>query len=234
MEYVRYTISYHAIERIKERFPVISMSHPEIKNWERAQGLNPVKPVIDTLIKSSEVNKSIINNTQYMVRLYEKYGYDMDYCFMENKKYDMVFVMTKPRDKSHYHIMTVMPGEYRPLAKNTKYLGKETKQNKTSQEMLNLYDRINDLRENTLKRDRQFHHSSLHSIEEKLIEKCQQGQVTILEKISNARSRCECELENEKYVFVYKRKTGQSPASVEELQLQNEMTTPESNRRFRV
>lgn len=222
MEYVRYTVSYHAIERLKERFPAISMNHPEIKNWERSHGLNPVKGVVDTLVRSSEVNKSIINNTQYMVKLYEKYGYDMDYCFMENKKYDMVFIMTKPRDKSHYHIMTVMPGEYRPLAKNTKYLDKEKKQDKTSQEILNLYDKINGIRENTLKRDRQFHHGSLHTLEERLIEQCRLSQVTIIEKISNSRSRCECEIDNEKYQFIYKKKTGLAPASVEDVKNINE------------
>jgi hypothetical protein len=78
----QYVASNHAKERVAERLN-INVNHQNIEE------------VVIELLKSSSENKMIFNNTAYISRLYEKYGTDKKFKFLESK--ECIFVC---REKS--------------------------------------------------------------------------------------------------------------------------------------
>lgn len=125
---IQYNITYHAIERLQERFSTFTSQIPILQNWKREQGLNKIKPFFNDMLKLTEENRSYLNNSAYMINLYEKYGYDMEYCFLEFKEKNILFLLTKTRSAKQYMLVTLMPIEYRPGVKNLKYGDKEEKE----------------------------------------------------------------------------------------------------------
>lgn len=78
----QYVASKHAKERVAERLG-INVNQQDIDQ------------VVIELLKSSCENKMIFNNTAYISRLYEKYGTEERFKFLENK--ECIFVC---REKS--------------------------------------------------------------------------------------------------------------------------------------
>lgn len=125
---IKFNITYHAVERLQQRFGVFCSKIPLLKNWKREQGLSQLKPLFNHLLDLSDENKSYLNNSGYMLTLYEKYGYDNEYCFLEFKEENILFLLTKPRSSKDYLLVTLMPTEYRPSVKNIKYSGKSERE----------------------------------------------------------------------------------------------------------
>lgn len=125
---IKYNITYHAVQRLQERFSVFCGKIPLLKSWKKEQGINCLKPLFNKMLELSEENKSYQNNSTYMLQLYEKYGYDNEYCFLEFKEENILFLLTKARSSKEYMLVTLMPTEYRPGVKNIKYAGKEDRQ----------------------------------------------------------------------------------------------------------
>lgn len=138
----KYFLTYHSIERFQERFPEIARNFPQIKTWNRDKGVNVVKDFFDKLIESAEENKSYLNNTSYMITLYEKYGYDTEYKFMEDLSNGILFVMAKERNEKNFRMVTLMPTEFRKKhsLSNVKYSGKEKKEDKKNKKILEMYE----------------------------------------------------------------------------------------------
>lgn len=107
-----FAITYHAIERIKQRFPDFCGKIPELNNWQRNQGVSKCKPIFNKMILASKEDKSYLNNTAKMVLFYEKYGYEQDYKFMLFDCLDLVFIMSKSKKESYYKIVTVVSNQY--------------------------------------------------------------------------------------------------------------------------
>jgi len=118
---INYYLTYHAIERIQERFGALCMQHPQLKKWKRGDDILAAKDTIDDFVRAAEENKSFINNTKHMVYLYETYGYSTAFKFLEYKEHAMVLIMCQVPDKDVYRLVTVTPTSYRPLATNVKY-----------------------------------------------------------------------------------------------------------------
>lgn len=124
---IKYNITYHAIERLQQRFGAFCSEIPLLKNWKREQGITQLKSLFNDMLSFTEENKSYQNNSAYMIDLYEKYGYDTEYCFLELKEKNILFILTKARSAKEYMLVTLMPTDYRPGVKNIKYAGKEEK-----------------------------------------------------------------------------------------------------------
>lgn len=139
---MKYFLTYHAIERLKERFPILYTKNPELKAWKKDDGVNAVKKIFDKLIEQAEENRSYINNTTYMLKLYDKYGYDVEYCFKEYKEENILFIFTKNRSEVNYKLVTLMPTEYRPTVKNLKYNEKQTKEDKHNKLVMDFYNSL--------------------------------------------------------------------------------------------
>jgi hypothetical protein len=118
---INYYLTYHAIERIQERFGSLCVKHPQLKQWKRGDDVTVAKDTIDDFVRKAEENKSFINNTKYMVFMYEKYGYNTVFKFLEYKEEDMVLVMCQVPDKNVWRLVTAMPTSYRPLATSVKF-----------------------------------------------------------------------------------------------------------------
>lgn len=124
---IKYNMTYHAVERLQQRFGAFCTEIPLLKNWKREQGLGQLKPLFNDMLDFAEENKSYQNNSAYMIDLYEKYGYDTEYCFLELKEKNILFILAKARSAKEYMLVTLMPMDYRPSVKNIKYAGKEEK-----------------------------------------------------------------------------------------------------------
>lgn len=138
----KYFLTYHSIERFQERFPEITKDFPKIKSWSRIKGVDSVKDFFDKLIEDAEENKAYLNNTSYMINLYEKYGYDTEYKFMENINNGILFVMAKERNEKNFRMVTLMPTEFRKKhsLSNIKYSDKEKKEDKKNKKILEMYE----------------------------------------------------------------------------------------------
>lgn len=141
----KYFLTFHAVERLQQRFVKITNQNEKIKNWNRAyREIDSVKPVFDQLISDSVENKTFINNTRYMTHIYEKYGFDNEYKFLENQEHGILFVMKKPRGNNDFTLVTLMPTEYKHTnALNTvKYNDKKKKSEIKKNSFLNLYNQV--------------------------------------------------------------------------------------------
>lgn len=137
---IKFTVTYHAIERLQQRFPKFCAKYPALSEWSYGRGINGVNRLLIQMLDEASENKSFINNTKYMVSLYEKYGYDVDYKMMELPNDGIIFVLTKPRNANLFIIVTVVPEEYIPRNTFTKYNKTKTKKTKDTEYMLGLYD----------------------------------------------------------------------------------------------
>ncbi len=117
----------HFIKRFRERID------PKEKiiayNEQVSYHLQPkeVKEFFHQLLKNSDVNNSLLNDTAWLVQFYEKYGFDAQFKFIDNEKYNMRCVtMKRPDDK--YSVVTVYSPKKRILSHQKKIMTKEDKE----------------------------------------------------------------------------------------------------------
>lgn len=213
---MKYFLTYHAVERFQERFGTLCAKISQLKNWNREQGLTHIKPLFDKMVESSTENRSYINNTAYMVQLYEKYGYDEDYCFLEMAEADVLFLLVKNRSEKIYKLVTVMPSQYRPSVKNIKFNNTLTKEDKFNKFVLEWYDNIASKLEKT---PILVVNNSTNAVKEKLSPNCdlyyqllqalQNNKTSVVERISNTKCIHSCVIEIMEYDFIYSNNVGQ-------------------------
>ena len=102
----------HAIERFRERFHADCKNKPD---WK-------VRRDMYDLVCESRPDRSFLNNTKYMIRLYEKYGYNLDFDFMRNE--NMIFVIKKDRGDRKI-VLTCYPPDNRVFSKRIKFKKKK-------------------------------------------------------------------------------------------------------------
>jgi hypothetical protein len=123
---INYLLTYHAIERLQERFGAFCARYPELKEWQRGDDISGVRLIIDDLIERAEENKSTKNNTRYMVYVYERYGYDCTYRFFEVKEENMVMLFSLSPNAS-YSLITIYPDDFCHVTKVTKFTNTDCK-----------------------------------------------------------------------------------------------------------
>lgn len=80
-----YFFTEHFIERMKERFPNLSL--PWDDRWQLYKDL-------DKMIRNSREERRYLNDTRYMFYLHETYGYDARYEFLANTENNILFVVS--------------------------------------------------------------------------------------------------------------------------------------------
>lgn len=127
-----YYLTIHAIERFQERFARIVEKDELMSKWNRKKGVLVAKSFFDKIISETTENASHLNNTNQMVYIYEKYGYNCEYKFLEHTELGILFLMTKQRSEKKFVLVTIMPTKFKnKFALNTvKYNNKETKEDK--------------------------------------------------------------------------------------------------------
>lgn len=88
----RFVATIHAKQRVAERLGI------DITR-------NDIELIVNELLKSSTENKMIFNNTAYISRIYEKYGTDEKFKFMECK--ECIFVC-KEKSPNFYLAVTCL------------------------------------------------------------------------------------------------------------------------------
>jgi hypothetical protein len=219
---MKYFITYHAIDRLKERFQSFYNKHEELKSWNKTDGFNKIKCLFDEWIFKSEENKSHLNNSVYMIKLYDKYGYDTEYKFLEYLQENIVFVLAKNRSENHFRLVTLMPTEFRPSIKNTKYNDKIKKEDKHNKFIMDWYDNLNISKADIMKSEvkniekmpivKQLIESTLScskELELELSKLVQCSGTNVIEKISHTKTIHQCVVDNVIYEFIYaKKKSG--------------------------
>ena len=113
----RIFISNHAIDRFKERFQSLCKSDKGFTTK------NIIKDIMYGLMDSSIDNRTFLNNTFFMTKMFEKYGYDRHYKFLV---YDnVVFVVLIDHEESRMIVVTCMSLDMVRLSKVKKYQKKE-------------------------------------------------------------------------------------------------------------
>lgn len=239
---MKYNLTYHAVERLQERFPHMCNYYPEMQNWTRKDGLSHLKSCFNDMLSYCEENKSYLNNTSYMVDFYDKYGYDCEYKFMELKQENMLFLLVKQRSENNYTMVTLMPTEYKPMAKNTKYKQHQTKKEKQNSDVQSWHedvrnqhvvsssgvsDFIKELEEKNKKEElKQFMNNELFF---KLKKGAENETAMFVKKISNTRALFSMTVDNCYYEFMY----GQSTSNKTILELTKVEQIPQKRNSLR-
>lgn len=134
-------VTKHAVERIVERFPAIAKDYPALSKPFNEDGSLKYKTIsgIRNLLLNSNENNSFLNNSMFMMKMYEKHGYDTDFKFQVNPSYGMVFVLIKEANKKRFIMVTVLK-DANFLANNIKYNDKKSKEDKNFNAMVGQYD----------------------------------------------------------------------------------------------
>lgn len=132
-------LTYHAVERIQERFPLFCDNFTVLKNWKKKASLDDLYPIFNELLAKSKENNSFLNNTTYMIHLYETYGYDVEYKMMEIPNEAIVLVLAKKRSENHFRIVTIVPDRFIPKSISTKYSDKKKKSEIKIQKVLDFH-----------------------------------------------------------------------------------------------
>jgi len=119
MGYKKIHFTRHAIDRYRERFPA------ECKN--KTDG--DIRRNLYVLACNSKPDRSFINNSRYMMRLYDQYGYDLDFEFLRYE--NLIFVAKK--EENRRVILTCYPSDNWIFGKRIKF----KKKKKASKEILN-------------------------------------------------------------------------------------------------
>ncbi len=137
---MKFFLTNHAVDRIKERFPMFCQEFSELKDWNIKDGLNNLYPIFTKIMEGCQENNSFLNNTLYMVRLYEKYGFDLEYKMMELKNESIVFVLAKKRSEKTFRIVTIVPNQFVPKVANKKFSDKKKKEEIIREKVLRVHD----------------------------------------------------------------------------------------------
>jgi hypothetical protein len=124
MTELKFVFTHHFIQRLNQRFPNFTKNFPKIANYRVAID-NPnsfeIRNSLDKLILEGHIQKSYLNNTTYMVYLYEKYGYNMDYLFVSYSPLDCVCVLVKNKIIDTYTVATILSAQAFPTIKHKSY-----------------------------------------------------------------------------------------------------------------
>ena len=99
-------VTNHVMDRLKERFSTFYNNNEILCNWKKEFGTNCLNKYFYNLLKNLNVNKSYLNNTIYMIHLYEKYGYDLEYQFIEYEAENILFILSKKRNEKFFKVVT--------------------------------------------------------------------------------------------------------------------------------
>ncbi len=122
------------MDRLKERFSTFYNNNEILCNWKKEFGTNCLNKYFSNLLKNLNVNKSYLNNTNYMINLYEKYGYDLEYQFIEYEAENILFILSKKRNEKVFKVVTCYHLNGGHLTKTKKYKVKEKIKNISQQE----------------------------------------------------------------------------------------------------
>lgn len=187
---INYKLTYHAIERLQERFPQFCDDIIEFKNWNRSHGFSPVKYIFNQIFNDCNENKSYLNNTENMIKLYEKYGFESDYIFLELPKEDILFLLTKNRSEDIYTLVTIMPTSFRPLVKNIKYKAKTNEND------------LEDYQNEQIDNNQPSYIDNL-IMKEKLIDSVDKEKAKYIETISKTQTKFKAIINDKLYDFIY-------------------------------
>jgi len=187
---LNYKLTFHAVERLQERFPQFCNNIIEIKTWERNQGFAPIKYIFNQIFEDCQENKSYLNNTENMLKLYENYGFNSDYVFLELKKENILFLLTKNRNEDVYNLVTIMPNSFRPLVQNVKYKAKPGNNELSNYEEIELEQHQPSYIDNII-------------MKEKLIELVENNTARRLQIISKTQAKYNAITNNNSYEFIY-------------------------------
>lgn len=196
----KYYLTYHAVERLKERFSLFCSKIPELKTWQKEQGLSHLKPLFDHMLAEATENRAYLNNTAYMIKLYDKYGYDAQYCFLEFRTADILFVLTKHRSENHYRLVTLMPTNFRPHIKNIKYSHKLTKEDKYNNFIEKWYASVKNLEEPI---PNQIEPPCSDILKPQLVAAVLSVKTTLISRLSHTKSIHKMVLDGVEYEFIY-------------------------------
>jgi hypothetical protein len=207
---INYYLTYHAIERIQERFGTLCAKHPQLKQWKRGDDITVAKDTIDDFVRKAEENKSFINNTKYMVFMYEKYGYNTVFKFLEYKDEDMVLVMCQVPDKNVWRLVTVMPTSYRPLATSVKFNKTDRIEVKKEKELDQWCNSLNSIAQQKIRVS-----AKNYEVADLLKESVDAQQATVVRKVTNASKLYKMVIDNTTYIFLYSTATTEPTISIQ-------------------
>jgi hypothetical protein len=231
---LEFYITFHAVERLQERFPLFCKQFPELCSWKRPNNPNNLLTLFKNFIAESTENKSYLNNSANMIKMYEKYGYDNDYSFLEHNKEGILFILSKKRKENTYALLTVMPSSFRNLSKSKSYNKIESKKEKTKKEMLQWFE---DLTKKTvtpntdfIKTEKIFIPGTDYNDEiiKELILKVAACQTQFIQKISNTKTHHLCTINEITYEFICSKHKNGSRAITFEKIIKNEKNTQDS------
>lgn len=116
-------LTYHVIERFFERFPKVVSEHKLVNDVDMS---NPSRSnvwklgFVPMLEKATE-NRTFLNNSAMMVKMYERYGYDTKLKFLDNVEARARFVLREAKDGDKWVLVTIMDMEYDRIRSNVKY-----------------------------------------------------------------------------------------------------------------
>lgn len=106
---MEFKLTYHAIERLIERMVDSVKIFPELENFAKNHNSNChiKKNVFSIIIDNSQQNKSMINNTEFMINYYERYGYENRFLFLDSVKYGVRLVFSINDDEENVLVTVV-------------------------------------------------------------------------------------------------------------------------------
>lgn len=126
-------LTKHAHDRLGERFPQVLELHTELQEFNTPSSTK----CLCTLLANCEDDKTVLNDTARMVKLYETYGFDNDYKFLVHPDYAIEFVMIKERKERTYRVITVFKSK---KIKKTNFKKVTPKAQKRETHLLDHYD----------------------------------------------------------------------------------------------
>lgn len=223
-----YNITLHALERLQERLENLEghFSHIYQADFRKKRSLNYIiesfRPIFDEIISCSCENKSILNNTAYLIEYYEKYGYDKIFTFYDCEKFNITLLFKKLPSEKFFSIVTVLPFKGIRKKKYNKIPTKEIKKSKKienwyleNQDIIKHYEKMDNNLKNVnhksepciIDKDGYLIEDENNCLMNKLLYLLQNNKAERLEKISNTVKKYKTVLDNTCYTFIKKDKT---------------------------
>lgn len=114
MGYQKIHFTTHAIERYRERF------HAECKGKTDGE----IRRDMYGMVCDSMPDRSFLNNSGYMIKLYEKYGYNLDFEFLRHQRQNIIFVIKKEKGERK-RVLTCYSPDNRLFGKRVKFKKKK-------------------------------------------------------------------------------------------------------------
>lgn len=140
-----FTISLHSATRLIERFnESISNYNESLKDWKKGESLKSFYPFLKRIIHQSIEHRAFINNQAKMIPYYEKYGFDCDFIWLENKVNNMLLLFKKEvlAEKDRFLLLTVLPTEFRIKQAKKLILIQETKEQRQQKQIFKEYNNL--------------------------------------------------------------------------------------------